>query len=80
MLEIIIGTANNTRSVIRRNQDSDVVVVPTRDILRFGETSGFRVSWANHIVLVFREGDEWPFLAYTMEDFYNVNFYGLRSP
>jgi hypothetical protein len=80
MLEIIIGANNNTRSVIRRNQEADVVIVPTPGILTNGQISGFRIVWANHIVLAFREGDEWPFLAYTMQDFYNVNFFGLRSP
>jgi hypothetical protein len=80
MLEIIIGAANNTRSVVRRNQETDVVVVPTPGIIRDGQLTGFRVTWANHIVLVFREGEEWPFMAFTMMDFYNVNFYGLGSP
>ncbi|KAG5668551.1 hypothetical protein PVAND_016489 [Polypedilum vanderplanki] len=80
MLEIFIGAANNTRSIIRRNQEDEVVVVPTPGILRDGEMNGFRITWANHILLAFREGEEFPFLAFTMSDFFNVNFYGLRSP
>jgi hypothetical protein len=80
MLEVIIGTANNTRSVIRLNQETDVVVVPTPNIIRSDQTNGFRVTWANRVVLVFREAEPWPFMVYTMADVFNVNFYGLRTP
>jgi hypothetical protein len=80
MLEVIIGTGNNTRSVIRRNDETDVVVVPTPGIIRSDQTNGFRISWANHAVLVFRESEEWPFMGFTMVDFFPVNFFGLRAP
>ncbi|KAG5668553.1 hypothetical protein PVAND_016491 [Polypedilum vanderplanki] len=80
MIEIIIGAANNTRSIVRRNQETDVAVVPTPGILNENFWNGFRITWANHIVLIFREGDQFPFLAFTMMDFFNVNFYGLRTP
>jgi hypothetical protein len=80
MVEIIIGANNNTRSVIRRNQDTDVAVVPTPGIIRSDQQNLFRIVWANHVVLVFRENEEWPFLVHTMVDFFNVNFYGLRTP
>ncbi|KAG5668554.1 hypothetical protein PVAND_016492 [Polypedilum vanderplanki] len=80
MIEIIIGAANNTRSIIRRNQETDVVTVPTPGIIRAGQWNGFRITWANHAILVWREGEEWPFMGFTMTDFFPVNFYGLRAP
>lgn len=79
MIEIFIGTENNTRSIIRRNQDINEVNIVTRGILRNNEWTGFRIAWANHAILVFREGEEWPFMGFTMIDFFPVNFYGLRS-
>jgi hypothetical protein len=80
MLEVLIGVGNNTRTVIRRNQETDVVTVPTPGIISSDGWNGFRISWANHAVLVFREGEEWPFIGLSMIDFFPVNFYGLRSP
>ncbi|KAG5666160.1 hypothetical protein PVAND_017639, partial [Polypedilum vanderplanki] len=79
MIEIFIGAANNTRSIIRRNQETDVVTVPTPGIIRADQWNGFRITWANHAILVWREGEEWPFMGFTMTDFFPVNFYGLRS-
>jgi hypothetical protein len=79
MLEIIIGAGNNTQSIIRRNQQIDVVTVPTHGILSGDQWNGFRIVWANHIILVFKEADEWPFMGFTMVDFVPVNFYGLKS-
>ncbi|KAG5668558.1 hypothetical protein PVAND_016496 [Polypedilum vanderplanki] len=79
MIEVIIGAANNTRSIIRRNQDEDVAVVPSPGIIRRNQQNLFRIVWANHVILVFRENEQWPFLVHTMIDFFNVNFYGLRT-
>jgi len=79
MIEIIIGTASNSRSVIRRNQETDVVIVPTPNIITRDQWNDFRVTWENRNILVFSGNDTFPFMAYTMQDFYNVNFYGLRA-
>ncbi len=79
MLEIFIGAANNTRSVIRMNQDTDVVTVPTPNIVVRDQWNDFRITWANQIVLVFRGNDPFPFMGFTMVDFFPVNFYGLRA-
>jgi len=79
MIEILIGTEDNTRSVIRRNNDTDVVTIPTPNIIEEGQWNDFRVTWANHFVLVFRSNDTFPFLGYNMQDIFPVSFYGLRA-
>jgi len=79
IIEILIGTTNNTRSVIRVNQETDVVTVPTPNILARNQWNDFRVTWDNQVILVFRGNNTFPFMAYTMQDFYPVNFYGLRA-
>jgi hypothetical protein len=80
MLEISIGTNNNTRSSIRRNQEAtNVVIIPTPGIIRQGEWNDFRITWVNQILLVFRGNDQFPFMSFTMTDFFPVGFYGLRS-
>jgi Farnesoic acid 0-methyl transferase len=80
MIEVFIGAENNTRSIIRRNRDQDVVNVSTPNILRGGQGNDFRISWANFVILVFRDNEVFPFMGYTMEDIYPVNFYGIRTP
>ena len=80
VVEIVIGTSNNTLSTIIRNQDTQVVVARSPNIIRPGQWTGLRVTWANHVVLVTREGESYPFLAYNMECIFPVGFYGLRSP
>ncbi|KAG4070942.1 hypothetical protein HA402_001379 [Bradysia odoriphaga] len=79
IIEIFIGTANNTRSVIRINQDTDVVTVPTPNIVQLDRWNDFRVTWANQVVLVFQGNEQFPFMGFTMRDFFPVNFYGLRA-
>lgn len=79
IIEILIGTADNTLSVIRRNEETDVVTIPTPDIIEQGTWNDFRVTWANHFVLVYRSNDTFPFFGYNMQDIYPVNFYGLRA-
>ncbi|XP_037042739.1 leucine-rich repeat-containing protein 15-like [Bradysia coprophila] len=78
-IEIFIGSANNTRSVIRINDETDVVTVPTPNVIQQNQWNDFRVSWANQNVLVFNSNDTFPFMSYTMQHFYPVNFYGLRA-
>lgn len=80
VIEILIGTTNNTRSVMRTNQETEVVTVPTPNIIRTNQWNDFRVTYANQVVLVFRGNDSFPFMSYTMEHFVPVNFYGLRAP
>lgn len=79
-MEILIGVNNNTNSIIRRNGAEDVVVAMTPNILRPGIWNGFRIVFGNWVVLVFREGDQFPFMGYNMEEFYPVEFYGIRTP
>lgn len=79
MLEIIIGSTNNTRSVIRSNQETDVVTVPTPNFVARGQWTDFRITWANQIVLVFRGNEQYPFMGFTMTHFFPVNFYALRA-
>lgn len=79
VIEILIGAANNTRSIVRVNQETDVVTVPTPNIIVPDQWNDFRVSWENQVVLVFRGNDTFPFMGYTMENFVPVNFYGLRA-
>lgn len=79
-MEILIGENNNTRSIIRRNGDEDVVNIPTPNILNANSWSGFRVVFSNWMVLVFREADEFPFMGVNMRDFYPIRFYGIRTP
>jgi len=78
-IEILIGTANNTRSVIRMNQETNVVTVPTPNIIQQDRWNDFRVTWANHNVLVYRDNDTFPFMSFTMQSIFPVNFYGLRA-
>jgi hypothetical protein len=79
MIEVILGAANNTRSMIRVSNDVDVVDMPTPNVLSIGEWNGFRVTWANNVVTVWRTGD-FPFLVHSMVEFFDVQFYGLRTP
>ncbi|CAH1716026.1 unnamed protein product [Chironomus riparius] len=79
-IEIIIGTGNNTLSTVIRNQNTRVVVVQSPKIIRLGQWTGLRITWVNNIILVTREGQEYPFLAYSMEDIFPIQFYGLQSP
>ncbi|XP_037025228.1 leucine-rich repeat-containing protein 15-like isoform X6 [Bradysia coprophila] len=78
-IEIFIGSANNTRSVIRINEETDVVTIPTPNAIRQDQWNDFRVTWANQNVLVFRGNETFPFISYTMQHFFPVNFYGLRA-
>jgi len=79
MIEVFIGTENNTRSVIRINQNTNVVTVPTPNIIRPNQWSDFRITWANQIILVFSGNNPFPFMGFTMRDFFPVNFYGVRA-
>lgn len=77
MIEVLIGTANNTRSVIRENQTTNVVTVP--DVITKDQWNDYRITWANENILVSRGNDSFPFMSYTIQDSFPVNFYGLRS-
>jgi len=78
-IEILIGTSNNTRSVIRVNQETDAVNVLTPNIINQNLWNDFRITWANRVVLVFSGNDTFPFMVYTMQDLFPANFYGLRA-
>lgn len=80
LVEIFIGSANNTQSVIRINGEIDVVTVETPNIIQQNQSNDFRVSWADQNVYVFSGSESWPpFLSYAMQEFFPVNFYGLRA-
>lgn len=79
MIEIFLGSSNNTRSVIRIDDDTDAATVPTPNIIQQNQWNDFRVTWANQVILVFSGNATLPFMAYTMQSFFNVNFYGLRA-
>ena len=76
MLEIVFS--NDTVRIVR-NQATDVAVVPNQNIFRRDAWNSYRITWARHVVSVFEGNDGFPFIAYTMQDFYPVNFLGLRS-
>jgi hypothetical protein len=63
-MEVLIGVHNNTRSVIRRNGTENVVDISTPGILDAGSWSGFRIVFANWMVLVFKEGDAFPLIFF----------------
>ncbi|XP_070492484.1 protein artichoke-like [Chironomus tepperi] len=76
MLEIVFGS-----DLIRivRNQDEDVAVVPNQNLFRLDAWNSYRITWVRNVISIFEGNDEFPFIAYTMRDFYPVNFMGLRS-
>lgn len=76
MIEVVIS---NGVSRIIMNQATEVVAMPTSFLLRPGQWSRFRITWMRNVVMVFEGDDEFPFMAYTMQFFFPVNFYGLRS-
>lgn len=57
-----------------------VVNASTPSILNPLEYRNFRITWVNQVILVFRGNDEFPFIAHSMEDMNEINFYGLKSP
>jgi Farnesoic acid 0-methyl transferase len=79
-MEILIGENNNTRSIIRADGEFDIVNIATPGILEPNSWVGFRIAFSNWMVLVFRENDQFPFMACNMQQFYPMNFYGIRSP
>lgn len=80
MLEVFIGTANNTESMVRVNRDdNNVLTVPTPNILQRGQWNDFRITWAEQVILVYRGNSPFPFLGFTMRDFFPVNSYGVRA-
>ncbi|KAJ6636570.1 Leucine-rich repeat-containing protein 15 [Pseudolycoriella hygida] len=78
-IEVFLGSSNNTRSVIRINEETDVVTVPTPNIIQQNLWNDFRITWVNQNILVFRGSEAYPFMSYTMQTFFPVNFYGLRA-
>ena len=76
MVEVVI--TNETVRIIR-SQSTQTAIVPSEGVFRPGGWNKYRIIWARNIVLVFEEGDEFPFIAYTMDDRFVVNFVGLRS-
>ncbi|CAG9801214.1 unnamed protein product [Chironomus riparius] len=76
MLEIVF---NNDTIRIVRNQDTDVAVIPTQRHFRIDAWNYYRITWARQVISVFEANEDFPFIAYTMQDWYPVNFLGLRA-
>lgn len=79
-MEILLGEQNNTRSITLSDGAYETTNISTPGILEANSWTGFRIVFANWMVLVFRENDQFPFLACQMRQFYPMNFYGIRSP
>lgn len=62
------------------NQNQEVAVANSPNIINSGQWTRLRITWANHLILVTFEGQDFPFLGFNMQDIFSVNFYGLRSP
>jgi hypothetical protein len=54
-------------------------MVPNLGNFTPGAGNRFRITWSRQVILVFEGNDEFPFLAYTMADWFPTNFIGLRS-
>lgn len=61
------------------NQETDVVTIPTPNIIRRDQSNDFRITWVNQNVLVYSGNAAFPFMSFTMQDFYPVSFIGLRA-
>ena len=48
---------------------------------RLNETASkdFIIGWRFGIVMVFVDGEQFPFMAYNMKNRYSVDFFGLRT-
>ncbi|XP_070492474.1 leucine-rich repeat-containing protein 15-like [Chironomus tepperi] len=76
MLEVVIS---NGVSRIIMNQATEIAAVPSSFMLAPGQWSRFRITWMRNVVMVFEGDEEFPFMAATMQFFFPVHFYGLRS-
>jgi hypothetical protein len=76
MLEIVFDS-----DIIRviRNRDTEVAAIPNMNLFTSGAGNSYRVTWSRQVVLVFEGNDQFPFIAYTMEDWFTPRFLGLRS-
>jgi hypothetical protein len=79
LIEVLIGTASNTKTIIRVNKQTDVAVVATPNIIKRGEMNHFAIRWDNYVVSVHRDGEDYPFIAYTSAERFNHGFYGVAS-
>ena len=76
IIEVVIS--NNVSRIIM-NQVTEVAAVPSSFMLIPNQWSRFRITWMRNVVMVFEADDDFPFMAYTMQFLFPVNFYGLRS-
>ncbi|XP_070495302.1 protein artichoke-like [Chironomus tepperi] len=76
MLEIVFNA-----DIIRviRNRETEVAIIPNLGVFTPGAGNRYRITWSRQVVLVFEGTDEFPFLAYTMQDWFPTHFLGLRS-
>lgn len=81
MIEIHLGANNNTITVILRGGEA-MTSVQSPNLLRQDHWVEFRITWANQVILVTLEDEfieAFPFISFTMDEFFPINFYGLRS-
>ncbi|KAL7015204.1 hypothetical protein ACKWTF_016338 [Chironomus riparius] len=77
-IEIKIGEDRNRRSYILE-QGEIVFTDNVRNRLNQTAERTFIIGWRFGIVMVFRKGDQLPFMAHAIENDFPVNFFGLRT-
>jgi hypothetical protein len=81
MVEVIIGTARNGKSIIKRNQKTvNEVEVTTPDVLHKGEFTVFKITWVDHVIEVFKDDEEKPFMSFAMVEKFDVKYFGIETP
>ena len=77
-IEIQIGQNRGRDSYIL---DQNVTVFSDNSQRRLNETASkdFIIGWRFGIVMVFVDGEQFPFMAYNMKNRYSVDFFGLRT-
>lgn len=78
LVEIHIGSVNNTRTTISRNGQIGIEI-STPNIITLHQWNGFRITWVNNIIAITREGERFPFVSLTLNANFPVDRYGLRN-
>lgn len=79
MIEIFIGEENNTRSTIRLNQETNVVTLPTPNIIERDQWNDFRITWSYRGIFVYRGNAPFPLMYFYMQEYFPINYYGVRA-
>jgi len=79
MYEILLGGWDNTKSVIRRNeQKPDLIEAYTPSILNEHELRGFWIRWEYGLIAVGTEGNFTPILQWS-DPSVNLQYFGVRT-